>query len=57
MNYNHYISEERLIYHKALDAMRMDMRLTFSERRESRTNSEVIRIEESTQNELQSMLK
>jgi hypothetical protein len=52
MNYDHFISEERLIYHKALDAMRMDMRLTFKERRQTRTNSEVVRIEESTQNEL-----
>ena len=48
MNFDYFISEDRLIYHKALDAMRLDMRLTFSERRLARTNSEVNRIEEST---------
>jgi hypothetical protein len=57
MNFNYYISEERLIYHKALDAMRLDMRMTFSERRLTRSISEVNRIEENTQVELQSMLK
>ena len=57
MNFNYYISEERLIYHKTLDAMRLDMRLSFSERRLSRTHSEVNRIEEKSLIELESMLK
>ena len=48
MNFDYFISEERLIYHKALDSMRLDMRLTFSERRLTRSISEVNRIEENT---------
>ena len=32
MNLNYYVSEDRLIFHKALDAMKLDLRLSFNEK-------------------------